>query len=156
MYASDDSMVIIEGADFASALAAFLHINYGFSVVRYDPDVHSFSAFLDRILAASCNPRLLILRAHLTARAFRKISHAEFDEFEQAVSLAGSKLLFALSGEDNPRMAGQIEAYCASKLDKRMQMCTDPFTVNLAWMGINETRRSPLSGSNVFSNAAEL
>lgn len=156
MYASEESMLIVEGADFASALAAYLKMHFGFVVVRYDPDNDQFTTFLDRILYASQSPKLLILRAHLTARAARKITQAEFTEFEDAVSLAGAKLLFALADEDNPRLAGQADAYCASRLDKQTITYSQPFSYALRWIGIDEKRRSQICGPNVGPDGPEL
>lgn len=151
-------MVIIEGAENASALCAYLKSCYGFTVVTYDPDTEDFTELLDKIVFTAYTPRIAVLRAHLTAVARGNIKGVYFREFETAIALAAGKLILAVSDNNTSGWASLVDGYAHSLLDKRIYRDGDRITDLLEWLGLirNAGRRSEIGKDNVKSDGGEL
>lgn len=150
-------MVIIEGADFASALSLYLKTCCGFAVVVYDPEHERFVKLLDKVLFDYDRVRLAVCRAHLTAVSKGLISAAYFREFENAVALTNAKLVLAVSESDSANSGILADAYAKSWLDKRTYREGDSITGLLEWLGLqDESRRAEARKDNVRSNGEKL
>lgn len=132
-------IVIIEGAEFASALSTYLKTCYEFELISYEPPEQSFVTLLDKIVFKVEAPRLVICKAHITALAKGLITVAYFKEFEAALALTRAKLVLAVSETDTINSGFLADGYAHSWLNKRMFSGEDTTTGLLDWLEIQPT-----------------
>lgn len=150
-------MVIVEGAEYASALCAYLKTCCGFTIVEYKPEQEHFTDLLDRIIFDAYLPRLAVCRAHLTAISRSAITPAYFKSFEEAVAFTSAKLVLAVSETDSINSGLLADSYAQSWLEKRTYKDGDQISELLEWLGLrDEGRRAKISSDNVRANGAEL
>lgn len=150
------SVLIVEGAEYASALATYLKTCCHYEVVEYQPEKERFVRLLDRIIEVAWSPRIVVLRAHLTALSRGLISPLYFKEFESAVASAQAKLVLAVSETDTGNTGILAEPYSHSWLVKRAYHDGDKISDLLDWLGLkDESRRIEASAGNVAPNGAE-
>lgn len=129
-------IVVIEGAEYASALSSYLKTCCGFKVINYEPEKNNFVKLLDDIIFQQDTPRLVVCKAHLTALAKGVITVAYFKEFEQALALTKTKLVLAVSQSDTTNSGILADGYAHSWLVKRTYQDGDTITNLLDWLGI--------------------
>jgi hypothetical protein len=128
-------LVIIEGAGYAPALSRFLKENHNFKLVEYNTETDRFIHMLDRLTFPMFErePRICLVPGHLTARANSKITDSVFHQFEEAVSLAETKLIFA-PNHGMPNFGKMFELYEKSSLPKQVFGYGDSIFDVLAWL----------------------
>jgi hypothetical protein len=136
-------LLIIEGADYASALSRYLQDFYQFKVVTYNVESESFNKMLDNLSLSMFNlePRVILTPGHLSARASGVINDAVFTRFEEIATMAEGRLIFA-PGPSMPQPARMVELFARSMLPKRGLGMGDSLVSVLSWLAVTEGARS--------------
>jgi hypothetical protein len=126
-------LVVVEGADHASALSAYLEKFHKFRRITYDGTI-PLDKHLDATVWQMGSERIVLERCHLTAIQNGQCTVSQFRHIDSTFMQLGGKLVLAVGSKDGAGILA--DGYAHSIMPKRVNGEAEGATSLLKWLGI--------------------
>jgi hypothetical protein len=126
-------LVVVEGAEYASALSAYLEKFHKFKRIPYDGET-LLGDHLDATVWQMGSEKVVLERCHLTAIQNGKCTMRQFRHIDATFKQLGGQLILAVGEKDGAGILA--DGYAASIMPKRVCSEQQGATSLLKWLGI--------------------